>query len=497
MSYGFILGSSRLCRLNVRWMLKFGTKENLFFVLTLVLFLTTFVLIYPQKQFYINNIHHTKHHPKSISKIHFLSESGNYLFEYKAGNSSITSPNRHDNIIWNHPRLDIFSIEPFPFLPEFKNPCWYESLHDANVYINNKYSLLSRSVRLNILDLMQEWSRRIVQNKDAKRLRCLPYFFIVGQPKCGSTDLFNRIIRHPDVISPAIKETHWWSRNRQGRSLNYTDIIPISDYIDTFDKAALSIERHTDSSDISDIKYHDYITGEASVSMMWDNDDWQHFPENQNSTFEPKYVIPDYIHHVIPKSKIIIILRNPTDRLFSDYLYFSKTNKSADEFHQRASVAIDTYNNCSLNRTVRSCVYNRTVTNLAKLRLRVGMYAVYLRDWIRVFPKDQLLILRLEDYSRQLPDVMKKVYNFLNLRQLTAKEEKKIFNAPVSNKRKYKDTLIGKMKNETRTLLNEFYEPYNKQLSELLKDERFLWPSSDMSSKLNDPDIDLDDLFPP
>ncbi|KAJ8317755.1 hypothetical protein KUTeg_005659 [Tegillarca granosa] len=477
MSHGFILGS--LCRLNARWMLRFGTKANFLFIFTLVLFVSIFVLIYPRKQFYIGTTHHTKDYQKSISKIHFLSGNGNFAFEINANNLSTTSSKRHDNIIWNHPTLKILKTEPLQFLPEFKNPCWYESLYDANVYLNNKYSLLSRSVRLNMIDLIQEWSKRIARDKEPKRLRCLPYFFIVGQPKCGSTDLFNRIIQHPDVISPAIKETHWWSRNRQGRSLNYTDIIPMSDYIDTFDKAALSIERHTEPSDISDIKYHNYITGEASVSMMWDNDDWQHFPENQNSTYEPKYVIPDYVHHVIPKAKIIIILRNPTDRLFSDYLYFSKTNKSANEFHQRVSLAIDTYNNCSLNTTVRSCVYNRTVTLLARLRLRVGMYFVYLKDWMRVFPKDQLLILRLEDYSKDLPNVLKKVYNFLNLRPLTSKEEKEIFHAPVYNKRKHKDKLIGKMKNETRTLLNQFYEPYNKQLSQLLKDDKFFFYEKD------------------
>ena len=39
------------------------------------------------------------------------------------------------------------------FQPQFKNPCW----HDEN-----------------------------------KLLRCLPYFYLIGAPKCGTTDLYNK-----------------------------------------------------------------------------------------------------------------------------------------------------------------------------------------------------------------------------------------------------------------------------------------------------------------
>lgn len=36
----------------------------------------------------------------------------------------------------------------------------------------------------------------------------------------------------------------------------------------------------------------------------------------------------------------------------------------------------------------------------------------------------------------------------------------------------------GKMKPETRKLLDEFYRPYNKQLAEMLNDSRFEWDNS-------------------
>ena len=54
-------------------------------------------------------------------------------------------------------------------LPQFKNPCWYEG----------------------------------------SAFFCFPYFFLIGASKTGTTDLYNRIQLHPQIVSPAIKENHW------------------------------------------------------------------------------------------------------------------------------------------------------------------------------------------------------------------------------------------------------------------------------------------------
>jgi hypothetical protein len=43
-------------------------------------------------------------------------------------------------------------------------------------------------------------------------LACLPYAYILGQPKCGTTDLFDRLRRHPDIRMPRQKEVRWFTR---------------------------------------------------------------------------------------------------------------------------------------------------------------------------------------------------------------------------------------------------------------------------------------------
>ena len=55
------------------------------------------------------------------------------------------------------------------------------------------------------------------------------------------------------------------------------------------------------------------VLGEASVSLFWDNNDWMKFPENMGHQ-EPLYIVPHYVHHIIPDAKLIIMLRDPVER---------------------------------------------------------------------------------------------------------------------------------------------------------------------------------------
>lgn len=43
------------------------------------------------------------------------------------------------------------------------------------------------------------------------------------------------------------------------------------------------------------------------------------------------------------------------------------------------------------------------------------MYIVFLLDWLTVFHREQILVLRLEDYAANLKGTFKKVFDFLSL----------------------------------------------------------------------------------
>ncbi len=107
-----------------------------------------------------------------------------------------------------------------------------------------------------------------------------PNFFIIGAPKAGTTALYHRLIEHPDVFMPALKEPHFFSEadvpNRP-QSLEA--------YLALFEGA--TTER---------------AVGEASTSYL-------NSPE-----------APARLHSFAPEARIVAVLRHPVERAFSHYL---------------------------------------------------------------------------------------------------------------------------------------------------------------------------------
>lgn len=55
------------------------------------------------------------------------------------------------------------------------------------------------------------------------------------------------------------------------------------------------------------------ITGDGTPMDMWDMSGWVSVAQNQGLQ-EPNFLTPHLIHHVNPKVKFIIILRDPVQR---------------------------------------------------------------------------------------------------------------------------------------------------------------------------------------
>lgn len=318
-----------------------------------------------------------------------------------------------------------------------------------------------------MIRLTTKWGKLLSRgdsSKPPKRIRCLPYFYIAGMPKSGTTDFYRRINVHPDIVKCQRKEPHWWTRIRF-QQLWKTNHSSFSNYIDLFDGAAEKIQMD---------KQHKKITSDASASTLWDNDFWNRLPGNANQS-EPDLLIAHYIHHMTPNIKVIVILRNPIDRLFSDYLYFGLYNKSLENFHERVKNSISVYENCFRNETVRRCVYNRNLSLVAGVRLRIGLYWVYLKDWMSVFPKENFYIVKTEDYAKCIKCTFAKVFRFLGLPQLNKSSVNFMESIPKANTRRYKDTTMGRMWNETYELLRKFYQPHNEKLVNLINRPEFDW----------------------
>ena len=105
------------------------------------------------------------------------------------------------------------------FAEKYRNPCWWEpQVGDEN-------------------------------DEGKKRLRCIPYFLLIGLPKAGTTDFAVRLQKlHPHVQHQPKKENHFWSYGRQFFEGPGDDNPPPplrashfeSDYVDIFDFVRLA-----------------------------------------------------------------------------------------------------------------------------------------------------------------------------------------------------------------------------------------------------------------
>ncbi|XP_070697114.1 carbohydrate sulfotransferase 15-like [Pempheris klunzingeri] len=375
----------------------------------------------------------------------------------------------------------LFSVIPRHFLPGIKSPCWYEEFSSelsSDPYRRNLFTLRSKTFKT-VCDRLRTNFHLHLYHRNGKlfRLRCLPFFYIIGQPKCGTTDLFHRLLLHPEVKFNAMKEPHWWTRKRFGYIRfkdGFQESFPVENYLDLFDLAAHTIQDETSGNSSGNHRALRLITGEASASTMWDNQAWSYLHGDREET-EPPFLTQDFIHTVQPGAKIIIMLRDPVERLYSDYLYFKMANKSAEDFHQKVVDSVQLFQSCLSERSLRSCVYNTSLYNAMPVRLNLGTYFIFLLDWLTVFHREQILVLRLEDYAANLKVTIKKVFDFLGVGALTEQVEAALTKRPMSNTRRAADRNLGPMLPATRDLLREFHQPFNQKLAGVLNNNAFLW----------------------
>jgi N-acetylgalactosamine 4-sulfate 6-O-sulfotransferase len=264
-------------------------------------------------------------------------------------------------------------------------------------------------------------------------------------------------------------------------------VAPISmeGYLDLFDTNAESILRdiYPENGNLM----HTMILGDVSPAMLWDQTFWKEMQENHGRK-EPMVLVPHLIRNVLPDAKFIIILRNPTDRLYSDWLFFEQDHKTPQRFDEQVRFAIFWFNNCTKYLPIRTCFYNPIDRSPyhsdsfreanpwwhPAFRLRIGLYYIFIADLLSVFPKKQVMIMRLEDYSLNRLHWMKKVFEFLDLEHdpdFEAKLKKSdIVNTNVEGYNDY-----GNIYPNTQLLLDNFYKPFNIKLASLLQDHAFDW----------------------
>ena len=127
------------------------------------------------------------------------------------------------------------------------------------------------------------------------RLRILPTFLVVGAQKSGTTSLFDYIAGHPNFGEPTRKEIRFFLPKFGGDVAWYRAHFPLK--VEQMYREARGCKP--------------YITGEATPQYML------------------KPSAAKLANAVVPKAKLIAVLRNPVDRCFSGYHHSRRNHREA------------------------------------------------------------------------------------------------------------------------------------------------------------------------
>ena len=67
------------------------------------------------------------------------------------------------------------------------------------------------------------WRKRFREGV-RKRVRCVPYAYLAGMPKCGTTDLYTSLLLHENITAGCVKEPEWWAWKALGKIPNKHDV---------------------------------------------------------------------------------------------------------------------------------------------------------------------------------------------------------------------------------------------------------------------------------
>ncbi|KAK7105873.1 carbohydrate sulfotransferase 15-like isoform X2 [Littorina saxatilis] len=338
-------------------------------------------------------------------------------------------------------------VEPRPYLPNCKNPCWYET------------------------------------PRAKKGLRCVPYVYLAGVAKCGTSDIARRLRMHPEVFYGTQKEYHWWERFRFGsfdeeepeKTVNVHAGKSFREYLNQI--TGRDILNLQDELEVQGSSRR--IFGDYSPSYFWDPQNWYALDGNQGCP-EPRVIVAQHLRHVYPDAKIMMTFRHPTPRLYSRFMSrihrtpFLKRATTAD-FHRYVVDGVKTYMKCFDKYSVRRCAYNLTVYKESVVRLVEGMYPVFMADWLRVWPREQMLLMRYEDYGGHEAERLTEIFDFLNLSPLNKTQMDYVMQIGVVNSGSEEYQKYGGMLPETKKVLDDFYQPFVQQFYDLLNDKRFMW----------------------
>jgi hypothetical protein len=257
-------------------------------------------------------------------------------------------------------------------------------------------------------------------------LRVLPDFLIIGTQRGGTTSLYRYLKAHPCFGAPSNKDIHFFDRRYRKGLTWYRGHFPA-----IWEKAYAQ-----------QIRKRPFLTGEASPSYL----------------FHPH--ASRRIAEALPDVKLIVLLRNPVSRAYSQYHHAVELGFETLSFEE--AIRHEEERTAKEREKIFKDEHYYSEEYKHRSYLTKGIYVDQLQTWMRFFPRERFLILKSEDFNANPAAAFKQVLTFLNLPETELAVEKQNYKQYNAN------TYPSKMDAARRARLVEYFQPHNVRLYELL-----------------------------
>ena len=255
-------------------------------------------------------------------------------------------------------------------------------------------------------------------------IRVLPDFLVIGAKRCGTTSLFYHLPEHPCISKSPHDNMGFFNDNFHLGVNWYKSFFP-----NIFTRNKIKSE------------FGNFLAFDVTTTYM-----------EEEST-------ANNVYQIKPNMKIIVILRNPVDRAYSQYHLSVRQTAERRSFEDVVEENMNRLNKESHERHETKPKFSAEEDNY----LKKGLYAQQLRHWLNIFPMESMLILSTEEFESNQQAIYNKIFEFLNISQFEVKNTEKM------EKGNY-----PQMKSETRSLLLDYFRSHNNELFKLVN-KKFDW----------------------
>ena len=199
-------------------------------------------------------------------------------------------------------------------------------------------------------------------------------FIIIGAQKSATTSLYKYLKPHPQIFMSSNKEAPYFSRDEM-YAAGWESFV-----VEYFEGAK-----------------HDQFWGTASPQYMGDGR------------------AAERIHELMPDTRLIAILRNPIERAYSHYTMQARRDLEKRSFDQAVSDLLDPEalrnSRAHMPLPIDGCSDEDETGHY----LVWGEYGRILQDFLKYFPKEQLLVLYMDDLMNDPKTVYRQVIDFIGI----------------------------------------------------------------------------------